>query len=73
MPKFIQNILLSVSLISLSAFTHASLITNGSFEQLTFANTTTSTGLVSHIDLQAFKNKTSAWDVFSTLPGWKTS
>jgi hypothetical protein len=73
MSKFIQNILLSVSLISLSAFTHASLITNGSFEQLTFDDATTSKGLVSHIDLQAFKNKTSAWDVFSTLPGWKTS
>ena len=73
MPKYIHNILLSFSLVTLSTFAHASLITNGSFEDIVFTDSTISTGAVSNIHLHTFKNRSHAWDVFSILPGWKTS
>ena len=73
MFKFVPKILLSVSLVAASALTDASLITNGSFEQITFADNSTSVGSVFNTDLAAYKDKGHAWDVFEYLPGWETS
>jgi hypothetical protein len=73
MSKFLYKTLLSFSLISLSAFSHASLITNGSFEELTFSDASISMGIVSNTDLRAYENKHRAWDVFYRLPGWETT
>ncbi|NQZ20421.1 MAG: PEP-CTERM sorting domain-containing protein [Colwellia sp.] len=73
MFKFVPKILLSVSLVAASALTDASLITNGSFEQTTFADNSTSVGSVFNTDLVAYKDKDRAWDVFEYLPGWETS
>jgi hypothetical protein len=73
MLKLINKISLSVSLIAISSIANATLITNGSFEQLTFEDNTQSIGIVSNTNLQAYQNKNRAWDVFNTLPGWITS
>jgi hypothetical protein len=73
MSKFIHNILLSASFFALSTFANASLITNGSFEEVVFKDSTISTGAVSHIDLHTYEDRGRAWDVFATLPGWNTS
>jgi hypothetical protein len=73
MSKFVNKILLSVSLIIASTITHASLITNGSFEQTRFADNSTSVGSVFNTNLHAYENKNRAWDVFNYLPGWETS
>ncbi len=62
-----------VSLTVFSAFSNASLITNGSFELLTFDDNSQSHGVVFNTNLQAYANRSSAWDVFYSLPGWKTS
>ena len=70
---FLHKILLTVSFITLSTLSHASLITNGSFEQTTFADNKTSVGSVFNTNLQAYQNKKRAWDVFQTLPGWVTT
>jgi hypothetical protein len=74
-PTFIKTALLLLPLIGSSALanTNASLIINGSFEQLTFADNSTSIGRVFNTDLKAYENKQSAWDVFYTLPGWETT
>lgn len=76
MKFFIKKAKLSVVLIALgtfSSFSNASLITNGSFEQLTFADNSQSSGLVHNTNLLDFNHKNRAWDVFSYLPGWETS
>ncbi len=73
MLKFINKIGLSVALITMSTFTNASLITNGSFEQLTFADQSQAIGVVHGTNLQSYANKNSTWDVFNNLPGWATS
>ena len=73
MPTFINKIILSLSLISLSTFVNASLVTNGSFEELTFSDSSTSIGTVFNTDLHAFETKYRAWDVFYSLPGWDTT
>lgn len=73
MNKTINKIILSLTLISLSSFVNASLITNGSFEQVIFADKTSSTGKVYNTDSSAYQDKNSVWDVFYTLPGWETS
>ncbi len=65
--------MLSLSLIVVSAISQASLITNGSFEQTTFADYSTSVGAVFNTDLHAYENKNRAWDVFYRLPGWVTT
>ena len=72
LPIF-TKILLSAALIVASTMTHATLITNGSFEQTTFADNSKSVGTVFNTDLRAYKNKKRAWDVFYFLPGWKTT
>ncbi len=46
MFAFINKILLSLPLISLSLFVNASLITNGSFETLVFTDNSTAQGKV---------------------------
>lgn len=73
MLKFMNTILLSFSLMSISPFVTASLITNGSFEELTFADSSTSIGTVFNTNLQAYENKHRVWDVFYALPGWETT
>ncbi len=73
MRKSICNTLLAISLISINPLANASLITNGSFEETTFDNNSTSTGQIFNTDLQSFETKQSAWDVFEFLPGWSTS
>ncbi len=52
---------------------NASLITNGSFEQLAFANGSESIGTVFNTNLKDYANKNRAWEVFYQLPGWETS
>jgi len=73
MSSFVKKILLSVSLIISSTVTHATLITNGSFEQTTFADNSTSVGSVFNTNLKAYDKKRRAWDVFYSLPGWVTT
>jgi len=73
MSKFTNKILLSLSLICLSTFVNASLITNGSFEQTTFEDRSVSKGSVFNTRLRAYERKSRAWDVFYNLPGWKTT
>ncbi len=65
--------LLASALLFSSISTHASLITNGSFEQVVFADNSSSQGLVHNTDLQDFSHKKRGWDVFYPLPGWVTS
>jgi len=73
MYKFINKILTTVSIIAFSTAVNASLITNGSFEQLAFSDDSRSFGLIRNTDLLAFANKRKGWEVFYTLPGWTTS
>jgi hypothetical protein len=61
--------LLTVSLITISSVTHASLITNGSFEQAD----SSAYGKVFNTNLNDYENKGRVWDVFIALPGWKTT
>ena len=73
MSTFIKKIILSVSLIASSAVTNASLITNGSFEQTVFIDSSSVIGATSNTDLQSYTNTNSVWDVFYSLPGWTTT
>ncbi|PKG81060.1 hypothetical protein CXF85_20070 [Colwellia sp. 75C3] len=73
MLKIFLNTTLSISLLLSSSLANASLITNGSFEELLFADNSLSKGNVHKTNLQNFGNKNSAWDVFYTLPGWITT
>jgi hypothetical protein len=73
MLKMMTKTLLSFSLLLASPLSNASLITNGSFEALTFSDNSLSQGLVHNTNLQDVKNKNSAWDVFYALPGWVTT
>ncbi|KGJ96925.1 hypothetical protein [Colwellia psychrerythraea] len=73
MLKKLTNIILSIALLLASSIASASLITNGSFEQVTFADNSTSQGIVHQTDLQNFARKKRGWDVFTTLPGWVTT
>ena len=73
MLKAFLNTILSISLLLSSSLANASLITNGSFEELLFADNSISKGNVHKTNLQNFGNKNSAWDVFYTLPGWITT
>jgi len=58
---------------AIAPFTQASLITNGSFEQVTFEDNSTAHGVIFNTDLQAFDTKRKGWDIFRMLPGWVTS
>jgi hypothetical protein len=69
MTSYIQKIVLTVSLIAISSVTHASLITNGSFEQVD----SSSYGKVFNTNLNDFENKGRVWDIFVALPGWRTT
>ncbi|QOL25604.1 DUF642 domain-containing protein [Thalassotalea sp. LPB0316] len=75
--KLMSMWLMKLSLASFLFFTahyaSASLIVNGSFEQVVFDDNTSSKGNVFGTDLAAFANKNKGWDVFMTLPGWFTS
>ncbi|ALO34218.1 hypothetical protein CMT41_05345 [Colwellia sp. MT41] len=73
MLKTLSKTIYTISLLLASSIASASLITNGSFEQLLFADNSTVKGLVHQTDLQNFANKNSGWDVFYTLPGWVTT
>jgi hypothetical protein len=73
MLQTLNKTLLTISLLLSSSLASASLITNGSFEELLFSDSSSSQGNVHKIDLQNFGNKNSAWDVFYTLPGWVTT
>ncbi len=69
----LNKTLLTLSLLLTSSLASASLITNGSFEELLFADNSTVRGNVHQTNLKHFENKKSAWDVFYTLPGWITT
>jgi len=73
MFKPFNKFIFSLSALILSNTVSASLITNGSFEQLTFADNSTATGIVRNIDLAKFSSRMKAWDVYTELPGWTTS
>ena len=73
MLSTLNKTILTLSLLITSSITNASLITNGSFEQLLFADNSTAQGLVHNINLHSFENKSSAWDIFYALPGWLTT
>lgn len=51
---------------------NSSLLVNGSFEQVTFSDNSSVTGLIHNHDLSTYPNKNRAWDVFFDLPGWST-
>jgi len=57
----------------MSSLVNASLIINGSFEEITFPDSSTSTGYIFNTDLQSFENKKRAWDIFQSIPGWRTT
>jgi len=69
MSSYINKILVTVSFIALSSVTHASLITNGSFEEMDSSYH----GVIFKTNLSAYENKGRAWDVFTDLPGWRTT
>ena len=73
MFKDFNKMLLSISLLLSSSIASASLITNGSFEELHFNDNSKSQGLVHKTNLTSFGNKNKAWDVFYSLPGWVTT
>lgn len=73
MPKLISNTFLTFSLITISPFVNASFITNGSFEETVFADSSTSTGYIFNTDLQSYETKNKAWDIFESIPGWSTT
>jgi len=73
MLQTLNKTLITLSLLITGSIANASLITNGSFEQLIFADNSTSQGLVHNTNLQTFENKNSAWDIFYALPGWVTT
>jgi len=64
---------LSISFLLSSSLVNASLITNGSFEEHTFADNSSVEGLVHKTNLNAFEDKNRGWDVFYMLPGWITT
>jgi len=66
-------VLLSATFLLSSSIVSASLITNGSFEELLFIDNSKSQGLVHKTNLQGFENKSKAWEVFYSLPGWITT
>ncbi|KGJ91453.1 hypothetical protein [Colwellia psychrerythraea] len=69
----LKKTIITLSLLVTGSIANASLITNGSFEQLMFADNATSQGLVYHTNLKTFENKNRAWDIFYALPGWVTT
>lgn len=73
MLKTIKNISAFIALTLVSSQSFASLIVNGSFEQLEFEDKSISLGEVFNTNLQAFDNKNRGWDVFTELPGWTTA
>jgi len=73
MPTLINKIILPIVLTCLSQFVNASLITNGSFEQTTFANGSSISGSLFNTDLQKYDDKNNVWDIFYSLPGWQTT
>ena len=73
MVKFINKIAISASLMAFSALANGSLITNGSFEQLAFADNSSAYGVVNNIALKDYGILNSSWDVFYKLPGWTTT
>lgn len=73
MLSYTTKIMLSLFVICSSSLANASLITNGSFEETTFSDGSTATGIIFNTNLQSFENKNRAWDVFYDLPGWVTT
>ncbi len=80
MMKSIKSVLLSVSVIAISTTANASLITstpslitNGSFESVKYANDNKAIDETSKKKLASFDNTHRKWSVFYALPGWVTS
>jgi hypothetical protein len=73
MSKLFSNFVLAFSLITFIPLANASLITNGSFEQTTFDDNSTSKGSIFNSDLQSYETKKRAWDIFQSIPGWTTT
>jgi len=72
MFKSIGKAILAVSALAMSSAASASLITNGSFEQLVFPDKSEARGAIFSTKLNSYQSKSRAWDVFFTLPGWET-
>jgi len=72
MFKAIGKTFFSAFFLILSSAANATLITNGSFEQLSFTDHSESVGQVFNTNLQAYEQKSRVWDVFYALPGWST-
>lgn len=73
MSKLMNKIILTLSLTCLTSFAHASLITNGSFEQTTYDDGSLVSGTIFNTGLQTFDSSNGVWDIFSSLPGWQTT
>mgnify|MGYP005994363039 FL=1 len=73
MSKFINKIVLTLSLTCLTSFANASLITNGSFEQTTYDDGSVVSGTLFNTGLETYDNSNGIWDIFSSLPGWESS
>ncbi|REL26241.1 hypothetical protein DXX93_06355 [Thalassotalea euphylliae] len=73
MVTLFKRISLFSILLAASHTASASLIVNGSFEQLSFTDNSNEQGQVFNTNLADFADKNGAWDVFYNLPGWQTS
>ena len=74
MLNLLGKTILSASLIlSSAASANASLITNGSFEELTFTDVTNHHSIKDIKKLKSFEKKTKNWKVLNALPGWITT
>ncbi|WP_448552361.1 PEP-CTERM sorting domain-containing protein [Thalassotalea montiporae] len=73
MATLLKRMLIASSLLSASFAANASLITNGSFEQLLFDDSSKAQGQIFNTNLADFTQRNRAWDVFYNLPGWQTS
>ena len=73
MVALIKRVAIFVSFISMSCVAQASLIVNGSFEQVIFEDGSQSHGQVKNTNLADFQHKNKGWDIFEVIPGWFTS
>lgn len=70
--KFFCKVLLVIT-ITITTQCYASLLVNGSFEELTFTDNSAPVGLVNQINLKDYASLNIVWDVYKALPGWSTT
>ncbi len=73
MGAFIKRVAILAAFFGMSSVAQASLIINGSFEQVIFEDGSLSHGQVKNTNLADFQQKNRGWDIFEVIPGWFTS